>query len=113
MAKKQFPLRLDQDLYTQIEAYAERQHLSVNSSIVTLLSQSIEREGSLEQRRFVGLTIDGSKLTPEQKLIEVKGIYYRFVIINNPQADSTHQYLISNVQDNVLILTDLSLTANE
>ncbi|CAH0419172.1 Arc family DNA-binding protein [Periweissella ghanensis] len=113
MAKKQFLLRIDYDLFAEVEAYAERQHLSVNSSIVALLSQSIEREGSLEQRRFVGLTVPGSKLTPEQKLLEVKGIYYRFVIINSPHPDSTHQYLISNVQDNVLILTDLSLTTHE
>ncbi|MCM0598923.1 Arc family DNA-binding protein [Periweissella fabalis] len=110
MAKKQFLLRIDYDLYTQIEAYAKRQHLSVNSSITTLLSQSIEREGSLEQRRFVGLTVDGSQITPEHNLIEVKGIYYRFVIINNSIPDLNHQYLISNVQDNVLILTDLSLS---
>lgn len=109
MAKKQLLLRLDPDLYAAIEAYANRQHLSINSSIASLLSTSIEREGSLEQRRFVGLTVAGSQITPTGTLVEVKGIYYRFTILNTPTLDHSHQFKIMDVQDNTLLLSDISL----
>lgn len=109
MAKKQLLLRLDADLYASIEAYAARQHLSINSSISSLLATSIEREGSLEQRRFVGLTIDSTQITPTGSLVEVKGIYYRFNILNAPTIDHQHQYQIVDVQDNILMLSDTSL----
>lgn len=109
MAKKQLLLRLDADLYTAIEKYAQRQHLSVNSSITSLLATSIEREGSLEQRRFVGLTIDGNQITPTGSLVEVKGIYYRFKLLNTTNIEHAHEFKIIDVQDNTLLLSDISI----
>lgn len=100
---------MDTDLYKSIQDYSINQHISVNASINSLLSKSIEREGSLEQRRFVGLLVNGKKITPSKNLVEVKGIYYRFKIFNNNIIDTSHEFKITDVQDNILLLFDNSL----
>lgn len=49
--KKNFPLRIDPELYAVIERWAQEEFRSVNSHIEFLLRDAARREGRLKKKR--------------------------------------------------------------
>ncbi len=50
MAKKSFPLRVEQELFAAIEAWAADELRSVNGHIEYLLREALRREGRLPKK---------------------------------------------------------------
>ncbi|WP_125763296.1 toxin-antitoxin system HicB family antitoxin [Companilactobacillus hulinensis] len=103
MADKKFLLRLDEDLYKKIAAKAEADNRSVNKYIVHLLQQNT-KETTFENRQFVGHTIKGSDILTESGLVQVSGIYYRYIIADSTPVDPAGLYTILGATGNILTL---------
>ncbi|MDR3190178.1 MAG: toxin-antitoxin system HicB family antitoxin [Lactobacillaceae bacterium] len=100
---------MDPKLHEQIVKEAERQNRSLNNYVSLVLEKSLATQlsSSFEDRQFVGRTIDGHKITPENGLVMVDGIYYRYLIDGNLPVDVTNNYVIIEANGNVLILRAL------
>ncbi|MCM0582103.1 toxin-antitoxin system HicB family antitoxin [Weissella diestrammenae] len=101
-------LRLNANLHAAIVQAAEKEGRSVNNYIATILTRHLESvqpsKSSFEQRQFVGRTVSGSLMTPENGLILVDGIYYRYLIEGNQAVEPKRQYVIIEANGNVLVL---------
>jgi hypothetical protein len=106
MADKKFLLRLDQGLYDQIANKAKSESRSVNNYIVHLLEKSTNNE-TLENRQFVGRTIQGREILEDSGLVSVNGIYYRYILSNVKSVSQDRLYTIIEATGNILTLKEL------
>lgn len=79
---------------------------SVNNYIVNLLEEDVA--DNLENRQIVGSIIKGDKISIKNNLLEVKGIYYKYNLINNYDVDSKGIYQVINSNGNVLTIQKLN-----
>lgn len=101
--EKRFLLRLNQQLYDRLEADAATDNRSVNAYIVKLLEQA-KPTPTFEGRQIIGKVIAGRALNPENGLVAVSGIYYRYLLDDNGQVDATAQYAVIEANGNILTL---------
>lgn len=101
--EKRFLLRLDQALFDRLEAEANEEKRSVNAYIVSILSQN-KRTKTFEQRQIIGKVIRGDDLNTENGLVEVSGIFYRYLLDDNQLPDKKAQYAIIEANGNILTL---------
>ena len=59
MAKKSFPLRVDEQLFNQLKAWAEDEFRSVNGQIEFVLTDALRREGRWKNPAEKPLTSPG------------------------------------------------------
>ncbi|MDR3241247.1 MAG: type II toxin-antitoxin system HicB family antitoxin [Lactobacillaceae bacterium] len=101
-------LRIDPALHEKIAEAAERENRSLNNYIALVLERNLEKEpvksSSFENRQFVGRTLEGNKITPENGLVLVDGIYYRYLIDGNKPVHLNKNYVIIEANGNVLVL---------
>ncbi|GEK29053.1 toxin-antitoxin system HicB family antitoxin [Furfurilactobacillus siliginis] len=104
--EKRFLLRLDDELYNKIEAAAQRANRSVNAHINSILRASAG-QNTFEHRQIVGQVLRGNQLNTENGLVEVSGIYYRFLIDNNEDVEPDVNYTVLESNGNILTLRRL------
>lgn len=100
---KRFLLRLDQGLYDRLAEEANRANQSVNMYIVSLLSDNHGTK-SFENRQIIGQTVLGKDLNVDHGLAFVSGIYYRYLINDNGNVDTTAKYAVIEANGNILTL---------
>jgi len=104
-------LRLDKDLHKRVAQAAEADDRSVNNYISKVLENALMPKAvakeSFEQRQFVGQTIPGNRITPENGLVLVEGIYYRYLLDGNGVVDTTKNYVIIEANGNILVLREM------
>jgi len=104
-------LRLDKNLHKRVAEAAEADGRSVNNYISLALERQLTPKAvakeSFEQRQFVGRTIPGDRITPENGLVLVDGIYYRYLIDGNRDVNTTHDYVIIEANGNILVLREM------
>lgn len=104
-------LRLDKDLHKRVAEAAEADGRSVNNYISLALERQLSpkniAQDSFEQRQFVGRTITGDRITPENGLVLVDGIYYRYLVDGNKEVDTAHDYVIIEANGNILVLREM------
>ncbi|HAT55355.1 MAG TPA: toxin-antitoxin system HicB family antitoxin [Lactobacillus sp.] len=103
LKEKRFLLRLDDDLYSRLAEAADRENRSVNAHIVTILAASV-KQTTFEHRQIIGQAIAGNKLNRKNGLVELSGIYYRFLIENNDPVDVAASYTVLESNGNILTL---------
>lgn len=104
-------LRLDKDLHKRVAQAAEADDRSVNNYISMVLEHQlmpkVVSKESFEQRQFVGRTISGERITPENGLVLVDGIYYRYLMDGNKNVDTSRDYVIIEANGNILVLREM------
>ncbi|KRL55049.1 MAG: toxin-antitoxin system HicB family antitoxin [Furfurilactobacillus sp.] len=105
--EKRFLLRLDEDLYDRLAAAADRENRSVNAHIVTILAASA-KQTTFEHRQIIGQAIAGKQLNQKNGLVELSGIYYRFLIENNDPVDAKASYTVLESNGNILTLKKIT-----
>lgn len=100
------PLRIDPVLHTQIAERAKTENRSINSYIARLLEKDVTKN-TLETRQFVGQVVEGRQITPENGLVLVSGIYYRYLIEGNAAVNAAGQYAIIEANGNILTLREI------
>lgn len=100
--EKRFLLRLDQKLYDRLQSEADRQGRSVNAHIINILNNTSD-PSTFEQRQVIGKVISGADLTGNG-LVQVSGIYYRYLLDDNRDLDVQAQYAIIEATGNILTL---------
>ncbi|MDN6899790.1 toxin-antitoxin system HicB family antitoxin [Oenococcus sicerae] len=101
-------LRIDPELHEKITRLAAADNRSVNSYITKILENDV-KENSFEDRQFVGTMIPGKKINDKNGLVDVSGIYYRYLIEENQKVDKTANYVILGATGNVLTLRKLEM----
>ncbi|EHN59485.1 toxin-antitoxin system HicB family antitoxin [Oenococcus kitaharae] len=102
-------LRIDPELHEKITRLAAADQRSVNSYITKVLEKNVENS-SFEDRQFVGTTVPGRKINDKNGLVDVSGIYYRYLIEDNQKVDKTANYVILEASGNVLTLRKIEET---
>ncbi|GEL14728.1 toxin-antitoxin system HicB family antitoxin [Pediococcus cellicola] len=100
---KRFLLRMDQSLYDRLAEEADRANQSVNMYIVSLLSANHGTK-NFEKRQIIGKTVLGKDINPDNGLVLVSGIYYRYLINDNSEVDATAEYAVIEANGNILTL---------
>lgn len=101
--KKKFLLRLDQDLYDHLSETAQQKNRSINAHIEHILEESVKGK-SFEQRQITGQVVNGKDIDQNTGLVQVRGIYYRYLTSDNSLAKETAQYAIVDAVGNILTL---------
>lgn len=103
---KKFLLRLTQELYEQVAQQAQSENRSVNAYIINFLSKNIEKT-SFENRQIVGKRVTQKQIFTDSGLIEISGIYYRYLVDDNQEVDIKSDYIITQASGNILTLTKI------
>lgn len=109
----QLSLRLTPELHERLADEADKENRSINNLVAYLLEKALDDQliarpsSSFEQRQFVGRTINGMSITPENGLVLVDGIYYRYLIDGNHPVDVEKAYVIIEANGNILTLRAL------
>ncbi|WP_257608661.1 type II toxin-antitoxin system HicB family antitoxin, partial [Oenococcus oeni] len=101
-------LRIDPELHEKITRLAAADNRSVNSYITKILEKDV-KNNSFEDRQFVGTLIPGKRINDKNGLVEVSGIYYRYLIEDNQKVDKTANYVILEANGNVLTLRKMEM----
>ena len=101
--KEKFLLRLDQDLYDRLAQDAQQKNRSINAHIEHILEESV-RGKSFEHRQITGQVVNGKDISLDTGLVQVSGIYYRYLTIDNSIAEKAAQYAIVDAVGNILTL---------
>lgn len=115
MAKKEqvsFLFRLSKELKQRLEKRAQAENKSVNATLQEIVSLALKdppksEHGSLEQRNFLGQRVAGKKIDSVNGLVEVKGIYYRYLIEGNQPLDENSDYIVIEAMGNIITLRPL------
>ncbi|KRL05446.1 hypothetical protein [Liquorilactobacillus oeni] len=105
-----FLLRIPQDLKKGLEKRAAEQNQSVNGLLQTMIVRELAKQDdqvtddSLENRQFIGQTLTGSQVDSENGLVQVKGIFYRYLIESNLKFDPAKDYIVIEANGNILTL---------
>ncbi len=103
-----FLLRLPRELKSKLEAKAKEQNRSVNSLLQTMIEEFLngkkQASVSLENRQFIGQVVENRQIDPDNGLVQVNGIYYRYLIESNLEFDSKLNYIVIEANGNILTL---------
>ncbi|KRL00846.1 Arc family DNA-binding protein [Liquorilactobacillus capillatus] len=110
-----FLLRMPQALKRKLEQRAKQENRSVNSLLQTMIENELESlkqidtVTSLEHRQFIGQVISSKQIDQENGLVQVNGIFYRYLIESNQNFDSTKSYIVIEANGNILTLRPVVL----
>ena len=100
-----FLFRLPKNLKRRLESKAQSENKSVNATLQDP-PQQVEA-GSFEKRNFLGQKIAGQKIDQANGLVEVNGIYYRYLIEGNRPVDKQADYIVIEAVGNIITLRPL------
>lgn len=103
--EKRFLLRMDQRLYDELAQAAARERRSVNAYIISILQQP--QRNTFEKRQIIGQVVSGATLNQTNGLVQVGGIYYRYLISDHQPIRDTAQYAIIEANGNILTLQQI------
>lgn len=102
---KKFLLRVDDDIYASITKYAKDKNISLNTYITSLLEAEVSRKKSdFKHRNIIGALIKGSNILEDKGLIEVAGIYYKYLIDQDQKISSKSFYKVIEASGNVITI---------
>ncbi|KRM96782.1 hypothetical protein FC19_GL000301 [Liquorilactobacillus aquaticus DSM 21051] len=108
-----FLLRLPQELKKKLEIRAKEQNRSVNSMIQTMIEDELgltdKPVTSLEHRQFIGQVISSKQIDQSNGLVQVNGIFYRYLIESNLDFNSDKSYIVIEANGNILTLRPVEL----
>ncbi|MFT9388614.1 MAG: toxin-antitoxin system HicB family antitoxin [Leuconostoc sp.] len=104
------PLRISPELHDKLAEQAKQAGRSLNNYLTQLLESGIAPV-TFEERQFVGQRIAGEDFDLVNRLVDVSGIYYRYLIENVPTARTDRQYVILAANGNILTLRELQPTS--
>ncbi|WP_311406824.1 Arc family DNA-binding protein [Liquorilactobacillus uvarum] len=108
-----FLLRLPQDLKKRLEESAKKQNRSVNSMLQTMIEDELgmadKPVASLEHRQFIGQVISSKQIDQDNGLVQVNGIFYRYLIESNLDFDPHKSYIVIEANGNILTLRPVEL----
>lgn len=103
-----FLLRISKNLKSQLESIAKDQNRSLNSLLQNIiedfLSNRPDSATSLENRQFIGQIVSNTQVDSKNGLVQVNGIFYRYLIESNLSFDSTKKYIVIEANGNILTL---------
>ncbi|KGO31944.1 toxin-antitoxin system HicB family antitoxin [Oenococcus alcoholitolerans] len=99
-------LRIEPELHEKISELAKSDNRSLNSYIAKVLEEKVE-SSSFENRQFVGTSVDASKIDEKNGLVDVSGIYYRYIIAGDEKIEKRAKYVILSANGNLLTLSRL------
>lgn len=108
-----FLFRLPKNLKRRLESKAQFENKSVNATLQEIVSLTLKdppqqvEAGSFEKRNFLGQKIAGQKIDQANGLVEVKGIYYRYLIEGNRPVDKQADYIVIEAVGNIITLRPL------
>lgn len=107
-----FLLRLPRKLKKRLEERAAQQNQSVNGLLQTMIESELAKQQgtpviSLENRQFIGQVVHGAQVDSENGLVQVKGIFYRYLIESNQEFDAQKDYIVLEANGNILTLRPL------
>ncbi|WP_057828700.1 Arc family DNA-binding protein [Liquorilactobacillus cacaonum] len=108
-----FLLRLPKELKNRLEEKAKEQNRSVNSLMQTIIEDFLDGKKqsvavSLENRQFVGQVVSSRQIDSDNGLVQVKGIFYRYLIESNLDFDSKKNYIVIEANGNILTLRPIN-----
>ncbi|WP_187325791.1 Arc family DNA-binding protein [Liquorilactobacillus sucicola] len=108
-----FLLRLPQGLKKKLETHAKEQNRSVNSLLQTMIEDELgltdKPATSLEHRQFIGQVVSSEQIDQDNGLVQVNGIFYRYLIESNLDVDLTKSYIVIEANGNILTLRPVEL----
>lgn len=96
---------MDQRLYDEVAQAAARERRSVNAYIISVLQQP--QRDTFEKRQIIGQVVPGTALNQTNGLVQVGGIYYRYLISDHQPVIETAQYAIIEANGNILTLQQM------
>ena len=103
-----FLLRISKNLKSQLEAVAKKQNRSLNSLLQNIIEESLSNKTdsaiSLENRQFIGQIVSNTHIDSKNGLVQVNGIFYRYLIESNLSFDQTKNYIVIEANGNILTL---------
>ncbi|WP_273751143.1 toxin-antitoxin system HicB family antitoxin [Leuconostoc mesenteroides] len=106
MKSGNIPLRIDPKLHEFLAEQASKEGRSLNNYITQLLMANYH-PSNFEDRQFVGQVISGKDIDIKSGLVDVSGIYYRYLIDNSAVAKSDEDYVILEANGNILTLRQI------
>jgi hypothetical protein len=106
-------LRLKPELHKRIVQAADKKQRSLNQFISIILERSLDEmdkndnSNNFENRQFIGQIVDTSKVNLKSGLVEVNGIYYRYLIEGNAVLNLKSKYAIIEANGNILTLKEI------
>ncbi|AFT81594.1 toxin-antitoxin system HicB family antitoxin [Leuconostoc carnosum] len=100
------PLRIDPKLHEALAKRANQEGRSLNNFLTKLLEEGLHPE-TFEDRQFVGQVISGENFDLASQLVNVSGIYYRYLIDNSSRVHQDADYAIIEANGNILTLREL------
>ncbi|ETA73177.1 Arc family DNA-binding protein [Ligilactobacillus equi] len=104
-----FLLRLPAKMKELLENRAKAENQSLNGYLNSVLEAELNTKNqteTLEQRQFMGQKIPASKIDLKNGLVEIAGIYYRYLIEGNQPAEK-RDYIVLEVTGNIVTLRPL------
>lgn len=104
-------LRISPELHQQVSKLAEKQNRSLNAYISLILEEAVNfskpTSDSFEKRQFIGKTISTNKINSKNGLVDMDGIYYRYLIDGNRNFSNNKNYVVIESNGNILTLREL------
>jgi hypothetical protein len=107
-------LRIDPKLHQQIAELAIKKNRSINQLISLVMEEVVAKNNapqvtndSFENRQFLGRVIKGSKISIENGLVDIDGIYYRYLISENRNPSLKADYVVIEIIGNIVTLREL------
>ncbi|CAK8053780.1 toxin-antitoxin system HicB family antitoxin [Eupransor demetentiae] len=100
-------LRVSSELHAALVQRAKDEGRSLNNYLNHLLGESIAESGSFETRHFLGRVVSGRYFDSGSHLVELAGIFYRYQLKDGDTIDPAGQYVVIEVDGNVLTVCPL------